>query len=214
MKKFDLSVYLVTDRDLSLGRSTEYIIDQAIKGGATLVQLREKNISTREFYYIALNIKKLLKPLNIPLIINDRMDIALAIDADGLHIGQSDIPYEVARKILGPNKIIGLSVENIEQARKAEELDVDYIGISPVFDTKSKADISTPLGLDNMKKISNFTTHPMVGIGGINAENAAQVIKAGAQGIAVISAIVSQRDPLKATRNLRKIVDDAKANKK
>ena len=136
MKHFDLSLYLVTDRSLSLGRPLEYVVEEAVKGGVTMVQLREKECSSKEFYLQAMALKKCLKPYNIPLIINDRLDIALACDAEGLHIGQSDLPYEVARKILGKDKIIGLSVENKQDALDANKLDVDYIGIlfySPSF---------------------------------------------------------------------------------
>lgn len=135
MKLFDLSLYLVTDRSLSLGRSLESVVAQAVEGGVTMVQLREKDCSTLEFYEQAILLKKCLHPYNIPLIINDRLDIALACDAEGLHIGQSDMPYDIARKLFGRDKIIGLSVECIQDAVNANELDVDYIGISPVFGT-------------------------------------------------------------------------------
>jgi len=168
MNNFDLSLYLVTDRSLSKGRSVEFIVKEAVKGGGTIVQLREKNISTIEFYNIACSLKELLTPHNIPLIINDRLDIAIASNADGIHIGQSDMPYEVVRKILGKDKIIGLSVETVEQAREANKLDVDYIGLSPVFSTNTKTDINTPLELEGIKEIASFTKHKTVAIGGIN----------------------------------------------
>ena len=170
------------------------VVEKAVEGGVTMVQLREKTLDSRRFYEEALILKKYLSEKNIPLIINDRLDIALAVNADGLHIGQSDLPYNVVRNILGPDKIIGLSVENVEDAIEANKLDVDYIGLSPVFDTNSKSDISKPLLLEGVKKIANISKHPMVGIGGININNAAKVINAGAQGISVISAIVSQAD--------------------
>ncbi|MCG8410373.1 MAG: thiamine phosphate synthase [Bacteroidales bacterium] len=210
MNNCDVSLYLVTDRELSLGRSHQYIVEQAIKGGVTMVQLREKNISTREFYNLAIELKQTLKPLNIPLIINDRLDIALAVDAEGLHIGQSDIPYHIAREILGKNKIIGLSVETVEQARSANNLDVDYIGLSPVFSTQTKHDINTPLELEGIQQIASFTKHKTVAIGGINTQNTADIIKAGADGIAVVSAIVSQKDPRQAACDLKSIVDKNK----
>ncbi|MEA3505830.1 MAG: thiamine phosphate synthase [Bacteroidota bacterium] len=210
MNKFDLSLYLVTDQSLSKGRSHEYIVEEAIKGGVTIVQLREKDISSREFYELAKSLMKLLKPLNIPLIINDRLDIALAVDADGLHIGQSDLPYSIARKLLGKNKIIGLSVETIEQAREANNIDVDYIGLSPVFSTNTKLDINTPLELSGIKKISGFTKHKTVAIGGINSLNTESVIASGADGIAVVSAIVSQNNPREAAFNLKTIIRKAK----
>jgi len=207
MNKLDLSLYLVTDQGLSKGRSHEYIVEEAVKGGVTIVQLREKDISSRDFYKLAKSLKSLLKPLNIPLIINDRLDIALAIDADGLHIGQSDLPYPVVRKLLGKEKIIGLSVETIEQAREANNLDVDYIGLSPVFSTDTKLDINTPLELSGIKQIAGFTKHKTVAIGGINSLNAESVITSGADGIAVVSAIVSHESPLEAASNLKAIID-------
>lgn len=210
MKNFDISLYLVTDLELSKGRSLEYIVEEAIKGGVTLVQLREKDISTREFYELAKSLMAILKPLNIPLIINDRLDIALAVDADGLHIGQSDLPYAVARKLMGYEKIIGLSVENIEQARDANELDVDYIGLSPVFSTNTKLDINTPLELAGIKEIASFTKHKTVAIGGINDSNAESIIASGADGIAVVSAIVSHENPKHAALTLKSLVINAK----
>ncbi|MGB5989838.1 MAG: thiamine phosphate synthase [Marinifilaceae bacterium] len=210
MNKFDLSLYLVTDRDLSMGRSLEEIVEEAVKGGITMLQLREKNTSTADFYKIACSLKNLLKGHNIPLIINDRLDIAIASDADGLHIGQSDMPYSVVRKILGKDKIIGLSVETIEQAREANELDVDYIGLSPVFSTNTKTDINTPLELEGIREIASFTKHKTVAIGGINTQNTRDIIKNGADGIAVVSAIISQDNPRMAAAELKKIIKEAR----
>jgi len=195
---FDLSLYLVTDRPLSKGRSLEWIVEEAVKGGVTMVQLREKDCSTRDFLELAIRLKKTLKQYDVPLLINDRLDIVLASDADGLHIGQSDMPYNIARKLLGYDKIIGLSVETISQAKEANLMDVDYIGISPVFSTATKTDIKTPLGLEGIKEISLFTKHPMVGIGGIYDGNAKAVIDAGATGVSVVSAIIAADDPAKA----------------
>lgn len=205
-KTFDPSLYLVTDRDLSLGRPLEFIVEEAIKGGVTMVQLRETRCSTLEFYQLALQLKALLKPQNIPLIINNRADIALAVDADGLHIGQSDLPWQVARQLLGPDKIIGLSVETLQQARDANELDIDYIGISPVFATPTKTDTAPPFGLDGVKAVCAVSRHPTVAIGGINSTNAAQIIANGANGIAVVSAISAAKDPRKSAQLLANIV--------
>ncbi|MCT4613892.1 MAG: thiamine phosphate synthase [Marinifilaceae bacterium] len=210
MKQLDLSLYLVTDQDLSMGRSHEEIAEQAVKGGVSIVQLREKNISSLEFYNLAHSLKKCLDQYNIPLIVNDRLDIALAVDAAGLHIGQSDIPYKVARTLLGPDKIIGLSVESIEEARLANELDVDYIGISPVFSTQTKSDIKVPFKLEGVREIASFTKHKTVAIGGINLSNAADIIKAGADGLAVVSAIVSADSPQQAAIELKTIIDKEK----
>nr|WP_297163958.1 thiamine phosphate synthase [uncultured Dysgonomonas sp.] len=206
MKLFDLSLYLVTDRSLSLGRSLESVVAQAVEGGVTMVQLREKDCSTLEFYEQAILLKKCLHPYNIPLIINDRLDIALACDAEGLHIGQSDMPYDIARKLLGRDKIIGLSVECIQDAVNANELDVDYIGISPVFGTPTKTDTAPALGLNGVQEIVKISRHPAVGIGGINKTNAAEVISAGAEGISVVSAIMSAIDPKESALELKSII--------
>lgn len=126
--KFDPSLYLVTDRALSLGRDLEWIVTESVRGGVTMVQLREKDCSTREFVTLGQRLKTILSKFQVPLIINDRIDVALAIQADGVHLGQTDMPYAIARQLLGPDKIIGLSVENFEQIKEANLLDVDYIG--------------------------------------------------------------------------------------
>jgi thiamine-phosphate pyrophosphorylase len=210
MKAFDLSLYLVTDRNLSLNRSLEYIVEEAIKGGVTMVQLREKDSSSREFYELAIKLKNMLTIHNVPLIINDRLDIALACDADGLHIGQNDIPYPVARKFLGKEKIIGLSVENVEDVIEANSFDVDYIGISPVFGTPTKTDTAPSLGIEGIREIVKISRHPAVGIGGLNKNNANQVIQAGAEGISVVSAIMSAESPYAASLELKEIIDKSK----
>lgn len=210
---FDLSLYLVTDRPLSRGRSIEWIVDEAVKGGVTMVQLREKDCSTREFIELAICLKQKLQPQNIPLIINDRLDVALASDANGLHIGQCDMPYSIARRLLGTGKIIGLSVENMQQAREANFIDVDYIGISPVFSTQTKSDTAQPFGLEGVNEIMSFMKHPAVAIGGINPGNAADVINAGANGIAVVSSICSADDPQQSAWNLKQILIEANKKK-
>lgn len=210
MKDFDLSLYLVTDRSLSLGRPLEYIVEEAVKGGVTMVQLREKDCSSHDFYQLAAGLKKVLAHYKVPLIINDRLDIALAVDADGLHIGQSDLPWQVARRLLGPDKIIGLSVETEEQACLANELDVDYIGVSPVFATPTKTDTFQPFGLEGLRKACQLCKHPAVAIGGINTANAAAIMEQGAQGIAVVSAISSALNPDLAAKELKKKIQNIK----
>lgn len=207
---FDPLLYLVTDEDVAGGRSLLEIIGQAINGGVTMIQLREKTRSSRGFYQFAMEVMKRYGNTGVPIIINDRLDIAQAVDAHGVHVGQSDMPAEIAREILGPKKIIGLSVETIEQARDANNLDVDYIGISPVFHTPTKKDIKTPLGLDGIQEITSFSRHQIVGIGGINERNAIEVMKAGANGIAVVSAIIGQEDPTLASESLLKILKEEK----
>ena len=202
-----LKLYLVTDRELSLGRSLEEVVSEAVKGGVTVVQLREKDASTGEFIELARRLMKLLKPLDIPLIINDRVDVALAVDADGVHIGQSDMSYEDARRLLGPDKIIGLSVENFKDIEAANALDVDYIGISPVYGTPTKTDTAEPFGLEGLRKAVQMSAHPTVAIGGMNASTIAEVMAAGTDGVAVVSAICSAENIRKATSDLRAIVE-------
>lgn len=202
-----LKLYLVTDRDLSLGRSLEEVVSEAVKGGVTVVQLREKEASTGEFIELARRLMTLLKPLDIPLIINDRVDVALAVDADGVHIGQSDMLYEDARRLLGPDKIIGLSVENFEDIEAANALDVDYIGISPVYGTPTKTDTAEPFGLEGLRKAVKMSVHPTVAIGGMNASTIGEVMAAGTDGVAVVSAICSADDICMATSELKAIIE-------
>lgn len=210
---FDLSLYLVTDRSLSLGRSLEDVIEEAVQGGVTMVQLREKDCSSSEFYQLAVSLKKILTQHNIPLIINDRLDIALACNAEGLHIGQSDLPYLVARRLMGNDRIIGLSVESVEDVIEANKLDVDYIGISPVFDTSTKLDTATALGFAGVRELSRLSIHPSVGIGGINASNVKDIIECGADGVSVVSVIMSATDPRASAYELFNIIKQAKNNK-
>lgn len=206
MNKNILKLYLVTDRPLSLGRDLEQIVREAVEGGATIVQLREKDTPTGEFVALAKRLKALLAPLGVPLIINDRVDVALAADADGVHIGQSDMPYEDARRLLGHNKIIGLSVENFEDLERANALDVDYVGISPVYGTPTKSDTAEPFGLEGLRKAVKMSAHPTVAIGGMNAQTIAEVMQAGTDGVAVVSAICSAPSPRKAAEELKEIV--------
>lgn len=200
--KESLRLYLVTDRGLAGGRDIVDIVREAVAGGVTMVQLREKDCSTQEFVALGRELKTLLSSYDVPLIINDRVDVALACNADGVHIGQSDMPYETARRLLGPDKIIGLSVENMDEVIEANRLDVDYIGVSPVFATPTKTDTAIPFGLDGLREAVRLSRHPVVGIGGMNASTAADVMSCGADGIAVVSAIVAADSPGDAAREL------------
>jgi thiamine-phosphate pyrophosphorylase len=206
----DWSLYLVTDRALSLGRSIEEVVLAAVDGGVTAVQLREKECSTREFVDLARSLKKLLAPRGVPLLINDRIDVALAAEADGVHIGQSDMSYGDARGLLGPDALIGLSVETPEQAAEAGPLDCDYLGVGPVFPTATKADAAPAWGLGRLAELRQTSRHRLVGIGGINSSNAAAVAAAGADGIAVVSAICSAPDCSAAASLLRRTIGDAR----
>lgn len=202
MKAEDLKLYLVTDRGLAGGRDLEDIVLEAVAGGVTMVQLREKDIDTRGFVELAGNLKAALRGTGVPLIINDRIDVALAAEADGVHIGQSDMPYAVARRLLGPDRIIGLSIENLEQLEEANGLDVDYVAASPVFATPTKTDTATPWGLEGLRHFRKLSKHPVVAIGGMNATTARDVFAAGADGIAVVSAIISAADPREAAARI------------
>jgi thiamine-phosphate pyrophosphorylase len=205
-----LRLYLVTDADLCLHHTMSEVIRLSVAGGATCVQLREKHLETRAFVERARALKALLStlPEPVPLIINDRLDVALACDADGVHVGQSDMPVEVVRAHL-PDRIIGLSVESVADARAAATLDVDYLGVSPVFATPTKTDTAPALGLSGLAAIRALGDTPLVGIGGLHPHNAAEVIRAGADGLAVVSALCAAPDPERAARELRALVDAA-----
>lgn len=208
--KVDYSLYLVTDRRLSLGRSTLQVIEAAVAGGASLVQLREKDCTTRQFYEEGLKVREYLKSKNIPLIVNDRVDIALALDADGVHVGKDDLPVDVARKILGREKIIGVSVFTAEEAKAAEALGADYLSLSPIFVTGTKPELVEYIGIEGVLPIRRSVKIPLVGIGAINWANAYEAIRSGLDGVAVVSAICSQDDPKAAAAALRAEVMRAK----
>ena len=199
----DWSLYLVTDRRLAGARPLEDVVAAAVRGGVSAVQLREKECPAREFVELARGLKTLLAPLGIPLIINDRVDVALASGADGVHIGQSDMEYDDVRRLVGPDAIVGLSVDSAEQPAP---LDLDYLGVGPIFPTGTKADAGPALGLERLAKLRAASRHILVGIGGINATNAAAVLAAGADAIAVVSAICAAPDPEKAAAELRAIL--------
>ncbi|KAB1440277.1 thiamine phosphate synthase [Pseudodesulfovibrio senegalensis] len=205
----DYSVYLVTDRPLCGGRALMEVVAQAVQGGVTMVQLREKHADTREFVELAQALLRVVRPVGVPLLINDRIDVAMAVGADGVHVGQRDMPYADARRMLGSEAIIGLSVESLEQAREAEQWDVDYFGVSPVFATGTKTDTGDPWGLEGLRCLRRASTKPLVGIGGLGPSNAEDVLRAGADGIAVVSAICGACDPVAAAAELRRAVSAA-----
>lgn len=200
-------LYLVTDRALCGKRSVEDVVSMALRGGASAIQLREKDASTREFVETAQRIKALTVAFKAALIINDRLDVALAVGADGVHIGQSDMPFAIVRKLLGPQAIIGLSVETWEDVEKACNLNADYLGVSPIFATPTKKDTKGPWGLEGLTRIRTTTSRPLVAIGGLNANNAADAVRAGADAVAVVSAICAATDPLQATRDICLVID-------
>ncbi len=196
----DYSLYLVTDRGILKGRDLLQAVEAAIKGGVTMIQLREKSISSLDFYNIALKVKEVAKVYNVPFIINDRLDIALAVDADGLHIGQDDLPLQEARKLLGKSKLLGYSVTTAAEARFGEENGADYLGAGPVFPTGSKDDAALPIGVCLLKEIKDSVSLPVVGIGGISLDNVSVIRQAGIDGISVISAILGRNDIKAAAR--------------
>lgn len=210
MRNIDISLYLVTNRSMLMNRSLPELVHEAVENGVTAVQLREKECSTREFIRLAIDLKKILDPLHVPLIINDRVDVAMAADASGVHLGQNDMPVSIARKLLGDDKIIGLSVETENDLFNADALDVDYLGVSPIFKTPTKTDTINEWGLEGLRKISEMTNYKLVAIGGVNKENAKSVMENGADGIAVVSAICASPDPGRSAATLRKAVDSVK----
>lgn len=201
MKNVDYSLYLVTDRKIIGERDLLRCVEDAIKAGVTIVQLREKEVSSFEFYNIAIQLKKITSKYNIPLIINDRVDIALAVDADGIHIGQEDIPAKMVRQLIGENKILGVSVSNIEEAYRAVEDGADYIGVGAIFPTDTKKD-AVSVSIETLKKIRNNLNCKVVAIGGIN-ENNVYKLKGICDGIAVISAILGKKDVEDAVRKIK-----------
>ncbi len=209
MPDIDLSLYLVTDRSMMKRKMAE-VVSQAVEGGVTAVQLREKDVTFREFMHLAVELKSVLEPMKVPLLINDRVDVALAAGADGVHLGMNDMPPDLARKFLGPDCIIGLSVEKDEDIEYANRHDIDYAGVSPVFNTTTKTDTINEWGLDGIQRVAEGCKHKIVGIGSLNKTNAGEVIRHGADGVAVVSAICAAEDPGNEARQLRRIIDEAK----
>ncbi len=206
--QMDLSLYLVTDRPLAHGRPIEEIVRRAIAGGVRTVQLREKDTPGGEFYALAREVRSITRKAGVIFIVNDRVDIALAAGSDGIHVGQDDMPAVMARGLIGPDLILGVTAADVEQAAAAVQAGADYIGCNAVFATPTKTDTGTPLGLDGLKELVESVDVPVVAIGGINTDNAADVMATGVAGIAVVSAIVSAEDPEAAARELRGIADN------
>jgi thiamine-phosphate pyrophosphorylase len=208
--RVDWSLYLVADPGACRGRLVEDVVRLAVAGGATAVQLRDKECTTRRYVEQAQRLHDMLVALGVPLIVNDRVDVALAAGAEGAHVGQSDIPPDVARRLMGPDALIGLSADTEADALAADETVVDYMGVGPVFATSTKVDTSAEWGLEGLRKLRARTRRLIVAIGGVSAANAADVIRAGADGIAVVSAICSADDPRQAAADLRGAIDAAR----
>ncbi|WP_224270834.1 thiamine phosphate synthase [Haloprofundus salinisoli] len=204
-----MNTYLVTQANFSAGRSSETVVRKAIEGGVDVVQLREKQTSARERYRLARVLRNLTAEVGIPFVVNDRVDIAVAADADGVHLGDDDLPVSAARAQLGENALVGRSVSTVAEARRAVEAGADYLGVGAVFSTSSK-DVSeeeSNIGVETVAAIADAVDVPFVAIGGITAENASDVVEAGADGVAVISEITGASDPATATRRLASAVE-------
>ena len=204
--KKQLALHVLTDEALSRGRDMLTVAVAAIAGGATVIQLRNKTASTRVLIEEGLALRDLTRLHNVLLIVNDRIDVALAVHADGAHVGQDDMPAELARRLLGPDRILGISAGTREEAEIAIAAGADYLGVGPIYATMSKADAGKPVGLQLLQDFSQRYTIPLVAIGGIATKNCAEVIHAGATGVAVISAVVGAGDMTAATREIAKYV--------
>ncbi len=202
--------YLVTQENLSEGRSTEAIASEAIAGGIDAIQVREKDRSAAERVALARKLREPTRRADVSLIINDRVDIAIAADADGVHLGQDDLPVADAREQLGEDAIIGQSVSTVKEAKEAVAAGVDYLGVGPIYETDSKADATEAIGLDRVEAIAAAVDVPFVGIGGVTADRTPNVVAAGADGVAVITAITAAEEPAKATTELAAGVADGK----
>ena len=211
LNRADYQLYLVTDRNCLQQQTLEQAVEQAILGGVTLVQLREKAIASKAFYERALRIKAICHHYNVPLLINDRVDIALAVEADGVHIGQSDLPCGVVRQILGKDKIIGVSARTAQQAIQAQADGADYLGVGAMFATSTKADAQT-VTIASLTQIRQSVTLPIVAIGGINhttlpaLQQALQAADTSIDGVAVVSAILGQKDVKLASEQLKEMI--------
>lgn len=211
-QKANWTLYVLTDEEG--GYSHLEVAREAIAGGATAIQFRDKKMGGRQLVEVAQALRKLTRETGVVFIVNDRVDVALAVGADGVHVGQEDIPAAIARRLVGPDKIVGLSVTNLEEALEAEREGVaNYLGVGPIFPTGTKPDAAPPIGLKLLAEVSQHVSTPVVAIGGIGAGNATATIEAGADGVAVVHAIAWAEDVAAAARELRAIVENAKSRR-
>lgn len=201
-QNIDYTLYLVTDRSVMSAKSLDQAVEQAIQGGCTVVQLREKNASSREFFETVQRVKQITDSYHIPLIINDRTDICLAVNAAGIHVGQQDLPAKVVRSMVGPDKIIGVSAATLSEAIQAEQDGADYLGVGAMFATSTKTN-TRPVTVEQLAQIKQAVQIPVVAIGGIQSSNAATLTKTGIDGIAVVSAILAQENITHAAQQLK-----------
>lgn len=202
--EIDYTLYLVTDRTLMSSATLTEAVKEAVKGGCTLVQLREKTLSSNEFYQTAVEIRKITTQLKVPLIINDRVDIALAVDAEGVHIGQDDLPAQQVRRLIGPGKIMGVSASNLQEALDARDAGADYLGVGAMYATGTKSDAAITT-VETLKHICKAVDLPVVAIGGLNRETIPNLAGTGIDGLAVVSAVIAQKDPTKAAKELKSL---------
>lgn len=208
-QNIDYSLYLVTDRSVMSTKSLEQAVEQAIQGGCTMIQLREKNASSREFFETAQRIKQITDNYHIPLIINDRADICLAVNAAGVHVGQQDLPAKTVRSIVGPDKIIGISAATLSEALQAEQDGADYLGVGAMFSTTTKTN-TRPVTVEQLAQIKQAVHIPVVAIGGIQSSNVEKLTNTGIDGIAVVSAILAKENITHAAQQLKTCFTGAK----
>lgn len=206
----DWSLYVITDAAVIGDRSLVHVVEAALRGGAGVVQYREKRKSTRRMVEEASALTALCRHYGAVFIVNDRIDVALAVEADGVHLGQDDMPLDLARRLLGPHRLIGVTVHNRKEMEEAQNGGADYLSLAPVFATLTKPDHQTPMGVDGLKKLMEGVMRPAVAIGGINAENITHVIRTGVDGVCVVSAVLGSDDPEEAARTLRRLMDEAR----
>lgn len=205
----DFDLYPTTCQQLSRGRSDLEVLDALIEGGARVVQLREKDISDREFFELARIFRRRTAQAGMTFIVNDRLDICRAVEADGIHLGQDDFPPREARRLLGPQTVIGVSTHSLEQALQAVEEGADYINVGPIFATQTKQHSGPPLGLDLFRQVSRLVKIPITVMGGINLDNLNEVLEAGARRIAVVSAVTSVENIAETVRQFRRKIEEA-----
>jgi thiamine-phosphate pyrophosphorylase len=209
-RPFDLRLYVITDASLARGRDQVEVVAAALRGGATMVQLRDKELPARDQFALGLRLRELTRQRGAALIVNDRVDLALALDADGVHLGQDDLPPGIARQLLGPDRIVGVSAGSPSELELVRREGADYLGTGPFALTGSKGDAGAAIGAAGLAAVRALTDLPIVAIGGLTAATAGEAVRAGASGVAVISAVVSAVDPELAARELRQAVDAAR----
>ena len=207
--RINFRLYVVTDRHQTAGRALEEVVTAAAQGGAGAIQLREKDLSARDLYALGARLQAALSPYSVPLLINDRLDVALALDAAGVHLAGHSLPTAAARRALGSHKLLGVSTHSVEEARQAADEGADFVVFGPVFETPSKLAYGPPQGLQHLAAVVRQVRIPVVAIGGIDVTNLPQVLHTGAYGVAMIRAVLAAPDPYRATQQLRAALPSA-----